>query len=79
MQYQIKKLRDREALRLWDKVDKTFVNIQINRKEKYLCWERWISKDKRNWTKLNGYLSLREVWIILQGIKEKKELSLLTD
>ena len=79
MQHQIKKLRDREALRLWDKVDKTFVNIQINRKEKYLCWERWISKDQRNWIKLNGYLSLREVWIILQGIKEKKELSLLTD
>ena len=79
MQHQIKKLRDREALRLWDKVDKTFVNIQINRKEKYLCWERWISKDQRNWIILNGYLSLREVWIILQGIKEKKELSLLTD
>ena len=79
MQHQIKKLRDREALRLWDKVDKTFVNIQINRKEKYLCWERWISKDQRNWIKLNGYLSLREVWIILQGIKEKIEIELITN
>jgi hypothetical protein len=40
---------------------------------------RWISKDKKNWNKINGYLSLREVWIILQGIKEKRELSLLTN
>lgn len=79
MQHQIKKLRDREALRLFDKADKTFVTIQLNRKEKYVCWERWVSKDKRNWKKINGYLSLREVWIILQGIKEKRELSLLTN
>jgi len=79
MQHQIKKLRDKEALRLFDKADKNFVVIQLNRKEKYVCWERWISKDKRNWIKINDYLSLREVWIILQGIKEKRELSLLTN
>lgn len=79
MQHQIKKLRHREALHLFDKVDKTFITIQLNRKEKYVCWERWISKDKRNWKKINGYLSLREVWIILQGVKEKRELSLLTN
>jgi hypothetical protein len=39
MQHQIKKLRDAEALRLWDKTDKVFVVIQLNRKEKYVCWE----------------------------------------
>lgn len=79
MQSQIKRLRDRESLRLWDRTDKIIVAIQLNKKEKYVCWERWISKDKRNWIKLNGYLSLREVWIILQGIKEKREIELLTD
>ena len=41
MQHQIKKLRHREALHLFDKVDKTFITIQLNRKEKYVCWERW--------------------------------------
>lgn len=79
MQYQIKKLRDRENLRLWDRTDKTIVHIQLNKREQYVCFERFVSKDKRNWKKLNGYLSLRDVWNILKEMKEKRENILINE
>ncbi|HXS59733.1 MAG TPA: hypothetical protein VN703_02855 [Candidatus Sulfopaludibacter sp.] len=79
MHPQIKKLRDRESLRIWDKSDRMFIHIQINKKEHYTCWERFISKDKRNWIKLNGFLSLQDVWNILKTLREKRENVLINE
>jgi hypothetical protein len=62
MQNIIKKLRNIEPLIFFDKKQKIFVLFQINKKEKYFCWERWVSKNRItgyiNW---NYYLSLKDV------------------
>jgi hypothetical protein len=57
----IKKLRNKESVRLWDTSEKLFHHIQLNKKEKFICWERWVSKDRRNWVNWNLYLSLKDI------------------
>lgn len=65
----LSKLRNRQNLRLWDSSNKLFVQIQLNKKDKGICWERWVSKDKRNWVKWNEYLSLKDISNITEGIR----------
>lgn len=66
----LKKLRNRQPVKLFDKANKVFVQIQFNKKETdFICWERWVSKDKRNWVNHNLYLSLKDVNTILNQIK----------
>jgi hypothetical protein len=67
---QLKKLRDRDSLKLFDKKNKLFVRIQLNKKEAFICWERWVSKDKSNWVNWNLCLSLKDVANVLNDIKE---------
>ena len=57
----VKELRAGNSITLYSSKDKLFTRIQRNTKEKNICWERWVSKDKRNWTNLNLYLSLKDV------------------
>ena len=65
----LKKLRDKESIRLWDNQAKLFYNIQFNHKEtKFVCWERWVSKDKRTWVNWNLYLSLKDIDNIIKKI-----------
>ena len=66
----LSKLRNKQPLRLFDRANKMFVHIQFNQKETgFVCWERWVSKDKTNWVNHNKYLSLKDVDIILNQIK----------
>ena len=68
MQKQIKKLRNGEHLRFWDKQEKLFVRIQLNKKENFICWQRFVSKDKTNWQEWNSYLALKDCWQIIQTL-----------
>ena len=64
------KLRNRQPLRLFDRANKMFVHIQFNKKETgFVCWERWVSKDKSNWVNHNLYLSLKDVRQIINNNK----------
>lgn len=73
MHPKIKKLRDKENLRLFDSKERLFIQLQINKKEKgFICWQKYVSKDRRNWIKHNDYLSLRDCWNILEKVKSKK-------
>lgn len=66
---QLQTLRNREPLKLWDRTRKMFVQIQINKKDNQVCWERWVSKDRRNWVNWNLYLSLKDVAKVLEDIR----------
>lgn len=58
----IKKLRNKESISLlkdYDGRGKHFFKIQLNKD--VIAWERYVSKDRRNWIKLNSCLTLREV------------------
>lgn len=65
----IKKLRDGESLELYR--GGLFTKIQLNRREKRVCWERWVSANGRSWMNWNLFLSLREVKMILDYEKGK--------
>lgn len=71
---QLRKLRKGCVLNLFDTTDKMFVKFQLNRKDERICWERWVSKDKRSWVNWNLYLSLRNVSDILKSLNEKQQL-----
>lgn len=66
----IKKLRNGERLQLYR--DGLFTTIQLNKRDKGIHWERWISRDRKNWTNWNLFLSLREVLQIYNDY-EKRE------
>ena len=66
----VKRLRDGEPLELYR--DGLFTTIQLNRRESSVCWERWISKDKRSWINWNLYLSLRDVIQIYNDYEKGK-------
>ena len=69
---QLQKLRNKKCLNLFDKVNKLFVKIQFNHKEKdFVCWERYVSLDKRNWVNHNLYLSLHDVNGIIGSFNKK--------
>lgn len=67
----IESLRNREALNLFDSEKKYFYKIQINKTEKRVYWERYASKDKKNWVKWNDRLSLKDVCAIRATIWRK--------
>lgn len=68
----IKKLRNKESIRFFNTKDKTFVHIQLNKQEKRICWERWVSKDKRNWVNQNYYLDMKSVLQVVEDINKQK-------
>lgn len=57
----IKKLRHKKSLNMFDRKENLFTKIQLNKKEKFVCWQRFVSKDKCNWINWNDYLSLKDV------------------
>lgn len=66
-------LRNRQSITLFDKSTKLFTHIQFNKKENdFVCWERWVSYDRRNWVNHNLYLSLHDIDNILNNLKNKK-------
>lgn len=62
-------LRNGKPINLFSKVEKQFIKIQLNRKESFVCWERWVSLDKNKWINHNLYLSLKDVKSILKHYK----------
>lgn len=54
-------LRHRRALRMWDNKNKVFVHFQLNKHEKFICWQIFTSLDRRNWVNQNNYLRLKDV------------------
>jgi len=57
----VKSLRDRKPLKMHDRSTQLFTHIQINKNAEFICWQRFVSLDKRKWTELNSYLTLKEV------------------
>jgi hypothetical protein len=65
----ILKLRNKQTLNLFDRENKLFVKIQLNKKTKNICWQRFVSADKKNWINWNEYLSLKDISNIIDKIK----------
>ncbi len=65
----ILKLRNRQPVKLWDKVNKIFIHIQLNKKDDRICWQRFHSLDRRNWREQNSYLRLKDVIQIINSLK----------
>lgn len=63
------KLEEKRPIRLFDSKTKEFVQIQINR-ESPEFWQRYVSKDKKFWIKINEQLNLEEVREVLKNIKK---------
>lgn len=58
----VKTLRDRKPLDFFEKKTKYFIHFQLNKKEKsFVCWQRFVSLDRKNWREWNSYLSLKDV------------------
>lgn len=66
----LSKLRNRKCINVFDTKEKTFMKIQLNKKENFICWERYVSKDRQNWVLHNSYLSLHDIENILNKIRE---------
>ena len=70
----IKKLRHRQRVAVFDHTEKLFTALQINEKESFVCFKRFVSKDKRNWIEWNKYLTLKDCKRILDTIKTNNTL-----
>ncbi len=68
----IKTLRHGGVLDMWDTEQKLFIKIQLNRKESFVCWQRYVAKSRGNWVKWNDYLSLKDVMSIRQDLAQKR-------
>lgn len=64
MKERLLSLRHRQNVRLFDSKEKMFHHIQLNKTTPFICWERWVSKDKQNWVQWNSCLSLKDVMSI---------------
>jgi hypothetical protein len=64
-------LRNGKDLIIFDRIERMFVGFKLNTKEKNICWNRLVSKDKRNWIVWNEYLSLKDVDSIITELKTK--------
>jgi len=65
----LNKLRHRQRVTVFDHKAKLFTSIEINKKEHFICFQRFESKDRRNWFEQNSYLSLKDCKQILETIK----------
>ena len=57
----IKRLREKQTIKLFDRTRKVFTAIVFNPVEKFVCWKRFESKDQRHWICINECLSLKDV------------------
>jgi len=66
------KLDAKRPVKLFDHKSKQFVQIQINR-EFPEFWQRYVSKDKSFWVKINEQLTREEVEQVLTEIKANEK------
>ncbi len=66
----IQKLRNRKPVDFYNS-DKKFMKIQINKKTNNICWQRFVSSDKKNWIEQNSYLNLKEVMQVISDFIAK--------
>ena len=62
----ILKLRNGESIKTFGKTrsvggKKMFTKYQLNRKEKFICWQRFESFNAHDWIEQNSYLRLKDV------------------
>lgn len=57
----ISRLRRGESVKFLDPDTKLFHHFQINKSEKRVCWERYVSYDRRNFVKWNVCLHIRDI------------------
>ena len=69
METAVKQLRNGQKVVIFDHKEKLFTAIQINKKENRVCFQRFVSKDRINWTEWNRYLTLKDCNQILETIK----------
>ncbi len=69
----VNRLRNKEYIRKYDYTNKQFEQIQINKKDNRICWQRFISADKQNWIPINNYLSLKDI-IIHYAVMKKNNI-----
>lgn len=69
----VKRLRNKEGIKLFDSSTKTFIRIQLNKETKRIYWERWVSIDKSNWVCHNKFLSLKEIVFLINENKLKNQ------
>ena len=68
----ISKLKSRKSVMFFEVKRKYFHKFQINKKEKNICWERYVSLDRMNWVKWNEYLGLKDVLSCIENVKKNK-------
>ena len=64
----VSKLRNKEVVNLFDKTNKLFVKLQLNKKSKRICWQRLVSVDKQNWIEYNNSINLKDCLYIINKI-----------
>lgn len=73
----VKRLRNKESIKLFDSSAKRFIRIQLNKSFKEICWERWVmaagSTHANRWVQHNSCLSLKEVINIINENKLKNK------
>jgi hypothetical protein len=57
------KLRNRQPVTFYKSYQgrKRFFRVQLNRSINSIAWQRFVSADRRTWTKLNDLLSLHDI------------------
>jgi len=57
----VKALRDKKPLKLFDSETKYFHHLQLNKYADKICWQHFVSTNKKNWQEWNSYLSIKDV------------------
>lgn len=65
----LKKLRNKEPLKIYNSKLKVFHQFQLNKEAKHVCWKHYVSKDRKNWININLFLSLKDIDSYLTLIK----------
>ena len=65
----VKRLRNGGSFTLFSSDTKYFHKIQLNKNSNRICWQQFVSKDKRNWIMWNDNLSLKEVCLIKHSVR----------
>jgi hypothetical protein len=68
----VKTLRNKENITYFDKERKEFILITYNKDEEFVCWKKFVSKDRRNWVNHNLYMSLKDVLAIRQEMIDQR-------
>lgn len=72
----VKRLRDKQNIRIHDSVNGGFVQFQLNETTKFICWERWKGGGVYVWQQHNSCLSLKEVLKCINELQQSNRQKL---